>query len=356
MSVPNTASSPVARLDRIADLTDASWLAPLLGGPIVGIDLEPLPVTGFSGSRHRRMRVNSVGTGQQRLVLKLTGATSDWTYRMSGARRAREMELLRAPELAGVWSVFANPYVAYAEEGSETGLLMHDLSAHLFPDVREPIATEDEDLLLHTLARLHGHFWALTLPAVSWMNSFESFRTLIGPNLMGHPYAELLPQPQRAQVIGGWQEALRRAPRRVADHLRKPNPERVRAWGAVPHTIVHGDVKLANFAVLPDRRVAAFDWALLGWAPASVDLGWYLAVNASRLARPKEQVIAMYRRYLEMQLGMPFATVEWQLFEDAAIEIGARMLLWSKANAAARGEVAALAEWEWWMERLSRIL
>jgi hypothetical protein len=351
-----TAAAPrVVRMDRIGDLTDASRLAPVLG-PIVGIDLEPLPTVGYSGSRHRRMRVTRVGQGGLRLVLKLTSATSDWTHRMSAARRSREADLLRADELGGIWSVFACPYIAYAEEGPETGLLMHDLAAHLMPDAREPIPAEDEDLLLRSLARLHGQFWALTLPAVEWMASFETFRTFIGPNLLGHAFAGLLPDALRPAVLGGWEEALRRAPARVADHLRTPSAERLAAWRSLPHTLVHGDAKVANFAILPDRRVAAFDWALLGWAPASVDLGWYLAVNASRLARSKEDTIVAYRRFLEMQLGLPFAPVEWKALEDAAIEIGARMLLWSKANAAAQGGASARAEWDWWMERLARTL
>jgi hypothetical protein len=354
MTVDTARPRPVA-MRGIADLTDGSRLAPILG-PVVGIDIEPLATTGFSGARHRRMRVTRVGAAETRLVLKLTSATSDWVHRMTGARRSREADLLRAEELDGVWSIFACPYLAFAEEGPSTGLLMHDLSAHLFPDTREPIAQDTEDLLLHALARMHAQFWARTLPAVDWMASLETYTTLMGPNLLGHAYESLLPDGLRPLVIGGWEEALRRAPAKIAEHLRKPAPERVRAWRGLPHTIVHGDVKVANFGVLPDRRIAAFDWAMIGWAPASVDLGWYLAVNASRLARSKEDVITAYRRFLEIQLSVPFSPVEWKLFEESAIEIGARMLLWSKANAAAKGGEPARREWDWWMERLNAIL
>ena len=67
----------------------------------------------------------------------------------------------------------------------------------------------------------------------------------------------------------------------------------------LPWTLLHGDAKVANFALLPGRRVAAFDWQLLGIGPATLDLGWYLAVNAGRLARPKEHVIARYRDLLD---------------------------------------------------------
>jgi hypothetical protein len=354
MSV-DLASAPPVMLPTLADLTNAASLTTLVG-PIVGIDIEPLPTPGFSGSRHRRMRVKRVGAPALPLVLKLTSATGDWLHRITGARRSREADLLRSPELAGIWSIFACPYIAFAEEGPETGLLMHDLSAHLFPDVRQPIAQDDEDLLLRSLARLHALFWARTLPSVGWMMSLDAYQSLFGPNLVGHPFASLLPEQLRPAILGGWEEALRRAPKPVADHLRAPAAERVDAWRELPRTLVHGDAKVANFAILPGQRVAAFDWAIIGWAPAAVDLGWYLAVNASRIATSKEHAIARYRGFLEMQLGLPFHPAEWKAFEDAAVEIGARMLLWSKANAAARGDGAALAEWGWWMERIAAMV
>ncbi|HEY7728921.1 MAG TPA: phosphotransferase [Candidatus Eisenbacteria bacterium] len=78
------------------------------------------------------------------------------------------------------------------------------------------------------------------------------------------------------------------------------------AWSAerdLPRTLLHGDAKVANFALMPDSRVAELDWALVGAGPASVDLGRYLAVNASRLARPKEEAVARYRTLLAERLG-----------------------------------------------------
>jgi hypothetical protein len=353
MSIGMTSPPPV-QLAGLEELTNAGSLKALLG-PIVGIELEPLPTVGYSGSRHRRMRVTRVGAGELRLVLKLTSATSDWVHRMSDARRCREADLLRTAELAGIWSVFACPYIAFAEQGPETGLLMHDLGAHLLPEGRDPIGQEEEDLLLRSLARMHALFWARTLPSVAWMAKLETFHTLIGPNLVGHSFETLLPEGLRAPVITGWREALARAPTRVAALLRTPTAERLQVWRQLPNTVVHGDARLANFAVLPGQRVSAFDWALIGWAPASVDLGWYIAVNASRLARPREQVIAAYRAALEMQLGLPFSPVEWKAFEDSAIEVGARMRLWARANGLVAGLPGARPEWEWWIERLGQV-
>lgn len=44
-------------------------------------------------------------------------------------------------------------------------------------------------------------------------------------------------------------------------------------WDGLPRTLLHGDARVANFALLPGQRVTAFDWALIGAGPATIDLG-----------------------------------------------------------------------------------
>ena len=118
---------------------------------------------------------------------------------------------------------------------------------------------------------------------------------------------------------------------------------------------MHGDVKVANFALVSDGGVAAFDWAMLGAGPCTIDLGWYLAVNASRLARAKEDVVRQYRARLEAALGAPLQASLWRSLERAAIVCGARMLLWSKALAVDAERPGAHEEWRWWVDRLADI-
>jgi len=86
-----------------------------------------------------------------------------------------------------------------------------------------------------------------------------------------------------------------------------------------------------------------------------VDLGWYLAINASRLARPREEVLRRYRSRLEAALGRKLDEPLWSRLAAAAMLTGALMLLWSKALALEAGSERARAEWEWWMESLSRL-
>jgi aminoglycoside phosphotransferase (APT) family kinase protein len=116
--------------------------------------------------------------------------------------------------------------------------------------------------------------------------------------------------------------------------------------------LVHGDVKVANFALIPGRGVTAFDWALIGSGPSTTDLGWYLAVNASRLARTKEAVMTRYRELLEHELGQALDDALWARLEDVAVIYGARTMLWAKGAQVAAGGEPAQAEWEWWAGRL----
>lgn len=350
--IPTTAVRPV-RLPGLGALTDPDALAALLG-PIRRVERTPFATTGYSGSAHERIRVAAPDGSETRLVLKRTVLADDWTCRLAGTVRSREVVILDAEDLAGIWTDFACPYVAYAEEHGAAGLLMHDVGEGILPDVREPIATVHEDRLLGSLARMHARFWGREpLPGAVELSGAIGLAAVLGIERYGGSEDDLPPEPIRSAVRTGWEHALKHAPPRVVQRMLVPSAVRARDWEGLPRTLLHGDAKVANFAMLADGRVAAFDWAMAAWGPCALDLGGYLAVNATRLARPKEGTIAFYRTALEGALGAALAAAEWNALEDAAVELGARMLLWSKANALARGAPQARAEWEWWMERLA---
>jgi hypothetical protein len=299
---------------------------------------EPLPSAGFSNAS-----ITRVTLGAQHFVLKRTTLARDWTACRSGDRRGREALLLAEPACAGVWEVFDCPYMAYSFEEGEIALLMRDLTDHLLPDTRTPLTEEQERAILGAIARMHARFWGSRAPDCEWLADAEQLCDLLAPSCD----PTLLPSPLRENVPRGWSLALSRAPQRVRDALRRPGGEWARDWRDLPRTLVHGDVKVANFALTPNG-VAAFDWATVGVAPCSIDLGWYLAVNASRLAGTKERVIERYRELL----GFTIDDETWRRLEEAAIIYGAKLLLWSKALALESGRAGAAEEWDWWMERL----
>jgi hypothetical protein len=333
------------RLGCLADLTDPASLR------AVSVREEPLSTVGFSGATHRRL-VAVFRSGETRhFVLKLCDPAREWTAIRSGDRVGREWSLLDA-----VWDAFVSPYVAYAVEGGRSGLLMDDLGAHVFPDVREPIARAHEDDLLAALARLHARFWHSPALSIGWLGRASSTSEIVLPNVLEDAAAlALMPPALHERLRLGWDAALARLSVRAADVLRSPAQMLHEGWVDLPQTLVHGDVKVANFAPLPDGGVAAFDWALIGSGPSTTDLGWYLAVNASRLSRSKEAVIARYREFLERELLQKLDDTLWARLEDVAVIYGARTMLWAKGAQVAVGSEAAHAEWAWWARRLDEV-
>jgi hypothetical protein len=342
------------RLPRIADLVTPEGLEQITG-PIQAIEREALSTAGFSGARHDLLQLRLADGTERRFVFKRVLLGASWTAYRTGDRIGREGALLAEPALAGVWEIFRNPYMAFALEDGETGLLMTDLTASIAPDVSEPISLAAEEALLGALARLHAAYWQSPALATPWLadlpDRFHGLHPTAGPEELrrdaSHPLFRL--------VDRGWDLALRQVPATIATRLVRPAEEIAEDFAALPQTLLHGDAKIGNFAFLPDG-LAAFDWAVMGRGPATLDLGYYLAVNAARLARPREAVIARYRKLLEAALGRPLDGGLWDALLRAAVIGGAGMLLWSKALALSNGAPGAEAEWRWWVERLEEYL
>jgi hypothetical protein len=326
-------------------------------GPIRSLDRSSLSTVGFTRANHELLTI-TLSTGEQRrLVLKRVRLSADWTARRTSDHIGREAALLGEGRLAGVWQSFDCPYRAFARENGEIALLMDDLSPFLFPDQRVPLRVEEEERLLHALAEMHARYWtseALSLPWLALPHHFAGLLDLMSAEREGD--LDLLPSALHERVGQGWIAARKRLPERLFNALRIPASELARAWDNLPQTLLHGDVKIANFALMPAGRVAAFDWAMVGAGPATLDIGWYLAVNASRLAHPKEQVMSRYRTLLSERLDNTLADSLWMALENAGVICGARMLLWSKALAMESDGPGARAEWHWWVSRLEAAL
>lgn len=345
-------SWPVPQFGSLADITDIGTLTSIMG-PIRSLTRSSLSTVGFTPASHELLTI-TLSTGEQRrLVLKRVRLSADWTARRSSDHIGREAALLGEGSLADLWQSFNSPYRAFAREHDDIALLMDDLSPYLFPDQRVPIREEEEELLLKALAEMHGHFWISEALSLPWLASPHHFAGLLDPmSAERGGDLDLLPSALRGRVSQGWIVARKLLPERLFSALRIPASEFARRWDNLPRTLVHGDVKVANFALMPGGRVAAFDWAMVGASPATLDLGWYLAVNASRLARSKEQVVSRYRTLLTEQLHGPLTDSLWTALENAGVTCGARMLLWSKALAVDNNAPGAHSEWNWWVSRL----
>jgi hypothetical protein len=345
------------RFARTADLTDPAALSRVLG-PIKCVKRTKIGPLGHSGATHERLDVALQSVDRVALILKTTRPSQDWAAVCTRDQLGREAQLLQAPALADVWHIFANPYIACAAEDDGMAVLMDDLSGHIWADRLEiddppPISEDDEDALLLALARLHARFWQSEVLRLPWLLQPADRFAVLGPlgRWSGHYPSEL-----EQQIRRGWQAALIRVPAAIRTLLTNAPEVLAHRYADLPFTLLHGDAKVCNFAVLPNGDVAAIDWAWLGAGPSTLDLGWYLAINGGRLARSRDTVIERYRRLLEAESGAPIADDLWARLVAVGVLCGALMLLWLKALALEEDSSPDIrAEWQWWVDALVHV-
>ena len=344
------------RFDFISDLANPRSLASLLG-PVLQINKTILHAEGFSGSVLERVTV-TLGSGEiQNLILKHIVLKNDWLSQRSGDDIGREGALLEEPYLSRVWDSVHCPYIAFAKEKNELALLMNDVSPWLFPDTREPIDAKNEEYILNVLTSLHSSFWEYPgLKKSGWLVKPYQYLEVFGPG--EHP-TDLFAPPHdkiRGSLQRGWEVALNLLPGDIRSIVLMQAQELFEPWKDLPVTLLHGDAKLGNMAILSPQKVVIFDWAYVGWGPCGIELGWYLAVNSTRLARSKEELIIAYRRLLELHLKFSIPENTWLRMIDLAIITGTMMLLWNKALAYQSGTQRGKEEWEWWIQKLKNWL
>ena len=343
----------MTRFATIADLTDPNCLSQIVG-PITAIQVTPFTAIGFSGSVLHRVQAAMANGSTKNFVFKRTELKADWLSQRTNDRIGREAALLGEKDLEATWTKIVNPYVAYAREKDSSGLLMDDLSEYLFPDLREPIELATENIIIDTVASLHALFWdSPVIKKISWLNTPVGYLDLLTPGT--HAQDEYCPPPDkiRTNISDGWKLALELVSPQVRKYLCRPVNEIFHPWKNLPVTLLHGDLKIANMAIVPGERLALFDWPLVGCAPCPIELGWYIAVNATRLAGTKEDFLTKYRNSLQSQLKQAIDEKTWQQMIKLAVVSGSLMMLWSKALGRSRSNGE---EWEWWNSRLEEVV
>ena len=333
-----------------------SWterpLADLLGAHGVSETTEALfPHNGWSGaSLTRLVRARD----QQAFILKRTSWAVDWIARSTRDHALREGFVASMP--LPVPEPLVAPYYGAAADGTSVAILMPDLSDRLLGweglpgSPGTPLATVD--ILLNAVARLH---------AMPWPMATRTDAPFVWPSV---PLRErlLLLSPRSAHrlagdglgageiFVRGW-DAFNRLATTAAVELinaldRDPRPL-LNALGALPPTTLHGDLKLANVALLEDDRVALIDWQMTALAPVAVELGWALVTNSSLLPIQPDDLLDRYLAALQVVAGTPVGTLRpfepTQRFDtdilEAALGSGA-------GDAVFRSSEATLGDWD----------
>jgi phosphotransferase family enzyme len=196
------------------------------------------------------------------------------------------------------------PYLGAAGDGPSIAMLMPDLTNELIawdrPGHAAVVGPATLDHVIEAVAGLHAMPWADYRPTSPdwgwpWCPLRERLLLLTRPSADRYR-AEGLAVGDR--FLAGWDAFERTAPIEAVGLIRAlsadPSPL-LAALGRLPATGIHGDLKLANVALLDDGRVALIDWQMMSLAPVAVELGWLLVSNSASLPIEPDAVLARYR-------------------------------------------------------------
>ena len=305
------------------------------------VSRQPLAVAdGRSGSLLERVTL----AGGELLVVKHVRDGGDWIMRASHDH-GRAAELWSSGVLGRVPEVIDHAVLGAEQVTGGWVVIMRDVSAALVPD-HARISRADSRRVLEAAAALHAAF-------------------ADGPPLRLCPLADrygfLSPATARREAGGadevpgligrGWERFAEIAPADVAGPVlavaERPEPFAA-ALSAFLSTLVQGDLKLGNLGFTEDR-VVMLDWGTqTGWAPAAVEVAWYLAINWSRIDATREQVLDDFRaaeggRHDEDALRLALLGGLVQLGWDKALHAGGH------PDPAIRAREAA--DLAWWADR-----
>lgn len=313
---------------------------------------HPFPNDGWSGATLTRLERASDG---HPFILKRTSWAADWIARATRDHALRE-GFVATGQLPLPASMVA-PYLGAAADGTAVAMLMPDLSSELItwerPDGAPTMTAPTLDRVLAAIADLHaapvpeasaGHAWPwcplrerLMLLSPSSAAQFQADGVVVG-----------------ARFLDGWAAFDDVAVPEVRDLITRldanPAPLLASLAGLRP-ALLHGDLKVANIALLADGRTAFIDWQMVMTAPVAVDLAYLLVANTSAFPVGPADVLDRYRA-----ASLPVSYDEWAATVDLTMIVGLLLRGWRKgldARAGARlaSGIDAVDDLAWWGER-----
>ena len=321
------------------------------------------PNDGWSGAA-----LTAIDAKSGRFILKRTSWAVDWIARSTRDHALREAVLAADPVLlpAGL----ASAHLGAAADGTSAAILMPDLSAWLIPWDRGDggaavVDGETLDRVLAAAAAIHAMPWADLLDATPedgtwwpWCPVRERIQLLSRASATRYRSGGLW---VGERFLSGWDafDRLASGPARdvVEDLTADPGPL-LAALEGLPATGLHGDLKVANVALLPDGRAACIDWQMTTYAPIAVELGWLLVANVAQLALEPDALLERYRAALEAA-GGGHLVGDWAAQRDLAILTGLLLRGWRKGlDATAAGTlptgITAVDDLRWWSDEAVR--
>ena len=391
--------------DSVEELLDPTFLSEVAGADVVSVQSTLLTADfAHSGSELSLVECtlqsvqSPIGAGRKiRFILKRLAPERDWLMRITEDDKCRSVALWAEGILDRLPSTIDHCIVGAARDavsrdavggepagGEAWAILMRDVGEYFVTNQRFTAA--QGRLFTDSMAAMHAEFFEDTAPSAPE----------VGLSELKHVFDMFAPRTALRKDAGagdilkritdGWRTAREVCPPDVMEIidplLEDPSPL-VDALMAYPTTLIHGDFRHSNLAVLPPAagdgteepagsRVALLDWQLATLAPPAVELGRYIGANSPFLPESKEALLENYRVAFAEQLSARGArrragssvtrfSDEWWIpqlelgFLGGFVQDGWAIAL--KATTWHVGEAYRshwLADLDWWAERVRR--
>jgi hypothetical protein len=284
----------------------------------------------------------------RRLIAKRTVPGNGWIAVHTGDR-GREAALVVEGWSARIPPALDHTLVDAERAGDAWWILMRDVSTGLWP-AEGLIAREDSARVLAAVNEMWRAFWGVRVPPAA---SLARRLDLVSPRVAERERAglDLLPN----QLEAAWEAFATVVPRDVADPVLAllAHPEPLADWlSARGSTLLHGDLRDEHLG-LDGPRVVLIDWGLMTQGHPVVDLTWYLAHCAWRIAATRDEIVDDFRRVRgeaddpeALMVGLLSGLVQygWIFGHSAVVHPDPAERAW------AREELA------WWVPRARRAL
>ena len=315
-----------ATISTPADLTPA-WLSERLGVPVAGLRTERIGTGQMSESYRVHLDYDDGRAGPRSVVLKV--AATDPTSRQTGGALGlyeREVRFYAeiAPNLRG--PVAPCFHASYDAQNSTFALLMGDAGPAEVGDEIAGATAQRARVAVTALARLQGPtIGDPELAGAQWLNRESPVNSaLLGQLWAGFAdrYADRI-APRHREVCERLVESF--------DAYAASNDSDSAAMG-----LVHGDFRLDNLLFGTegaDRPLTVVDWQTVTWAPAMIDLAYFLgcALTVETRRAHGDALIAAYHAALgpdaALSLDEVRAGVRRQSFFGVMMAIVSSMLV-----------------------------
>ena len=301
------------------EMLSANVLASLLGRPVGSVTRKPFTPAGDLSTGATFEGIHIDGEPRPSLITKTVDRDRDWVAIGTRDVTDREVSVWESGLLDRLPLPATHGVIAGARSDLGYTLLMHDLSAHLLPDLPGvPPPMSQQHLVIEAMASVHAGFWmdeSLDEP-VHGLSSLPSFVGHTAPRTIERIRVHMGRAPIADWLEEGWSKLPTLTDPHLAQDLQAvaDNPTLLaETTAAFPWTLVHTDPRPANIAVDDEQgRVYFLDWTRPALAPPAIDLlYWTFAANTA-FASPREELVTIYAATLKRRLGARFSPAWWE--------------------------------------------